>query len=102
MPPPMMGPMGGIPPKYNLNNNYNPNLNGKKKEKKGKHRQEVDTNVFQVSMSCLKDQGELATGDPLFCENCQAIFNKHSKIEENKHEEEQIWACEFCNFKNKV
>jgi hypothetical protein len=35
-------------------------------------------------MSCLKDQGELATGDPVFCSNCEAIFNKHSKIEENK------------------
>ena len=53
-------------------------------------------------MSCLKDQGELATGDPVFCDKCKAIFNKYSKIEDNKEQEEQIWTCEFCNSKNKV
>jgi hypothetical protein len=35
-------------------------------------------------MGCLKDSGEMATGDPLFCKNCQAIFNKYSKVEEVK------------------
>jgi hypothetical protein len=53
-------------------------------------------------MSCLKDNGELATGDPVFCTTCQAVFNKYSKIEENKEHEEQIWGCEFCNSKTKV
>jgi len=53
-------------------------------------------------MACLKDQGEIATGDPVFCTNCDAAFNLHSKIEENKLEEQQIWNCEFCNNKNKV
>jgi hypothetical protein len=79
----------------------------KQRDKPGKYRQEVDTNVFQISMGCLKDSSvELATGDPLFCSQCQAIFNKHSKIEEIKDvlsgEEEQIWSCEFCLHKNKV
>jgi len=53
-------------------------------------------------MRCLKDQSELATGDPVFCTTCQAVFNMHSKIEENKLEEKQIWSCEFCNTKNTV
>ena len=38
-------------------------------------------------MRCLKDNAEIATGDPLFCQDCQAIFNKYSKIEENKADE---------------
>ena len=71
----------------------------------GKYKQDVDTNVFQISMNCLKDQGELATGDPVFCTSCQAIFNKYSKIEEQKShsgEDSQVWTCEFCNTKNNV
>lgn len=56
-------------------------------------------------MSCLKDAGELATGDPVFCSKCQAVFNKHSKVEETKDadgNESQIWNCEFCLTKNPV
>jgi hypothetical protein len=44
--------------------------------------------VFKISLACLKDQDELATGDPVFCNDCQAILNKYSKIEENKAEEQ--------------
>lgn len=33
-------------------------------------------------MECLKDNAEIATGDPVYCEDCKAFFNKHSKIEE--------------------
>ena len=71
---------------------------------KRKHRQEVDTNIFKISMECLKDSGELATGDPICCTNCQAVLNKHSKIEDCKvnGNEEQRWKCEFCNTSNKV
>ncbi|CDW73759.1 type a von willebrand factor domain-containing protein [Stylonychia lemnae] len=84
---------------------YNPktkNTAELKKVKRRKYKQEVDTNVFQISMACLKDQSELATGDPCFCTNCDAVFNLYSKIEESKAEEEQIWHCEFCNHQNKV
>ena len=65
-----------------------------------KYKQKVDTNVFQVSMECLKDAFELATGDPLYCKNCNAIFNLHSQI--NLVAESQIWKCEFCNHDNTV
>jgi hypothetical protein len=30
------------------------------------------------------------------------VFNKHSKIEENKEHEEQKWICEFCNHTNAI
>lgn len=55
-------------------------------------------------MSCLKDAGELATGDPVFCGSCQAAFNKHSRIDEVPEGELtlQIWTCEFCLHKNPV
>jgi len=32
--------------------------------------QEIDTNVFSVNMSMLKQGSELATGDPIFCKGC--------------------------------
>jgi hypothetical protein len=31
---------------------------------------EADTNIFQVSLSCLKDAGAMATGDPVLCSQC--------------------------------
>jgi len=51
-------------------------------------------------MSVLKEESEVATGDPVFCSSCKAIFNKHSEVEETK--EEQHWTCEFCGSKNEV
>jgi hypothetical protein len=51
-------------------------------------------------LACLKDGAEIATGDPVFCEKCEAIFNKHSKFEDKK--ENQVWTCEFCNQKNVI
>ena len=35
-----------------------------------KFRQEFDTNVTQVSLKCLENKGELATGDPFLCTRC--------------------------------
>ena len=59
------------------------NLN---KEDSGKvFEQEIDTNIFKISLSTLKGgEAELATGDPLFCQKCKSVFNKFSKIEELK------------------
>ncbi len=56
-------------------------------------------------MSTLKEGSELATGDPIFCSSCNAVFNMYSNVEELKRdegEECQIWTCEFCNTKNPV
>lgn len=60
------------------------------RKKKGKNKKankyvvEVDTNVFQVSLACLKDNVELATGDPELCKKCNAVFNSFSKITVNQ------------------
>ena len=46
------------------------------------YRQEVDTNIYQVQMACLKDHAEMATGDAEVCPHCFGVFNKYSKVEE--------------------
>jgi len=45
-----------------------------------KFRQKVDTNVFQVSMACLKETYEIATGDLIECKNCKGILNFFSLV----------------------
>jgi hypothetical protein len=45
-------------------------------------KQEVDVNVQKINLATLQDAAELATGDPVFCNQCQAIFNYQSKAEE--------------------
>lgn len=70
-----------------------------------KFRQKVDTNVFQISMSCLKDtSAEIATGDPVYCQGCQAMFNFTSQIvvEGEEDVQKQVWNCEFCSHRNIV
>jgi hypothetical protein len=37
-----------------------------------------------VAFKTLIDKAELATGDPIFCKDCQAVFNIYSKVEEIK------------------
>lgn len=65
--------------------------------KKNKYHVEVDTNVFELAMDCLKDEKvEIATGDAEFCTECKAVFNYKSKIDKD------CWKCEFCNNNNKV
>ncbi|TNV82966.1 hypothetical protein FGO68_gene1626 [Halteria grandinella] len=69
---------------------------------KAVYKQKVDTNVFQISMDCLKDTtAELATGDPIHCKGCQAIFNVYSTLVQQA-DASQLWVCEFCNEKNLV
>lgn len=64
-------------------------------------RQEIDTNIFTIDFSQLKNKAELATGDATICKKCNAVFNKHSVItlgEDGK----QLWRCEFCMTSNEV
>jgi hypothetical protein len=61
---------------------------------------EVDTNVFEIQFSCLKNEAVLATGDPEVCKQCNAILNLDSKIV--TVENNQVWNCEFCNTANEV
>jgi hypothetical protein len=46
-----------------------------------KFKQKIDTNVFQISMACLKESAyELATGDPVACTSCHGYLNFFSII----------------------
>jgi len=60
-----------------------------KKAKANIYNMEVDTNVFQINLSCLKENAELATGDPELCKRCKAVFNKDSKL--NVVDNQQVW-----------
>lgn len=64
----------------------------------------MDTNIYKVPFKTLKDNAELATGDPIICKTCQSVFNCYSKVEEVKKddEEQQIWNCEYCGNANIV
>ena len=61
---------------------------------------EFDTNIFKVSLECLQNRGQLATGDASICTTCKAVFNSTSTIV--KEGDQQTWICEFCNTKNEV
>ena len=58
----------------------NKKIRQKKGKKANKYVVEVDTNVFEVKLACLKENVELATGDAEFCKTCKAVFNSFSKI----------------------
>ncbi|CAI2383029.1 unnamed protein product [Moneuplotes crassus] len=80
------------------------------KKKVREHRQgrvfkgEVDTNVMSIDLKVLKSDGHIASGDPIFCEACNAVLNIHSKIfgPIPPNYEQSIWTCEFCRFKNTI
>ena len=38
-------------------------------------------------------------GDPIFCSNCSASFNCHSKCE-TVNKTQKLWTCEFCKHPN--
>jgi Mg-chelatase subunit ChlD len=53
-------------------------------------RHEIDTNVISLNLKVLKEDAEIAAGDPVFCEKCGAVFNLYSKIGgDNKIEKEK-------------
>jgi hypothetical protein len=59
-------------------------------EAKKYYKREIDTNICNIKFSVLQDQGALSSGDPIFCKDCQSVFNVYSKIElENKGEGEE-------------
>jgi Sec23/Sec24 zinc finger len=74
----------------------------KKKRDANKYAVEADTNIFQISLSCLKNAGAMATGDPALCEKCQGVFNSSSQLKPVMGKESKIWPCEFCNHENEI
>ena len=63
---------------------------------------EIDTNILTINFEFLKEKVEYATGDPISCKNCEAIFNKFSIFKSIINSNETIWICEFCNFNNNI
>lgn len=61
---------------------------------------QFDSNIAEIAMDELSKQNVLATGDPVLCLECNAVFNSYSKVEET--ENGQIWVCEFCESVNQV
>ncbi|OMJ70059.1 hypothetical protein SteCoe_32061 [Stentor coeruleus] len=61
----------------------------------------IDTNVVSIELSSLKTAVIMATGDPVFCEQCKIAFNMYSRISEID-EFKQLWKCEFCGWENYV
>ena len=76
---------GNTPPSmFSFNNSPNPmnpfNNSGNSVQ--------LDSNIAEISMDELSKQNALATGDPVFCNRCSAVFNSYSKI--INIEEEQV------------
>ena len=73
-------------------------------------RRRLDTNVVQISLGSLGDEVALATGDPVFCEGCGAVFNHISRIVPAEKEDADVaasdgegtWKCEFCFTNNAI
>lgn len=70
----------------------------KGRSKANKYVVEIDTNIFEIKLDCLKAQTEIATGDAEICKGCAAVLNHKSVLKNNNQE----WPCEFCNEVNKV
>ena len=59
-----------------------------------------EINIIELNLSCLKQGSNIATGDPVFCPNCQSILNSYSKL--TRAEQKIIWTCEFCDHESEL
>ena len=48
------------------------------------YEKEIDSNVMSIRFNVLKETGEIASGDPIICKECGSIFNKFSKLIDQK------------------
>lgn len=60
----------------------------------------VDTNIFEVSLECLKLPITPSSGEPHRCSNCQSVFSSSNKI--LIQEESQSFECNFCGNLNQI
>lgn len=60
----------------------------------------ADTNVLLLSMKTLEDESDIATGDSVHCEKCQAVLSCVSTVSQQEHK--TIWVCEFCGKENVI
>jgi hypothetical protein len=59
------------------------------KLKKLRFRQ-ADTNVVSVDFGTLGEEAQIATGDPVHCKQCQALFSAISKLNTNPENDSQV------------
>lgn len=45
-----------------------------------RYEQEIDSNVMSINFNVLKELGNIASGDAVFCGKCQTAFNIHSVL----------------------
>lgn len=57
----------------------------------------ANTNLIAINLGSLETEGQMMTGDPIFCVGCGVAFNATSTLL-NKTE----WNCEFCTTLNHV
>ncbi len=62
--------------------------------KTGKKHAKTDVNVFNLDLSSLEKEADLATGDPAICNHCGVIFSSQSKIVNMKKKELETYFKE--------
>jgi len=80
------------------------NLAEKLGKKENLYEQEVDTNILSLKFDFLKNSVPYATGDPVYCNGCNSILNKHSNIKnvDLNMKSKYLWICEFCGVNNTI
>lgn len=58
----------------------------------------VDSNLFELDLSCLISVPILSTGDPYKCASCNSILNSASSV--TPLESQKQWICDFCSHVN--
>jgi Sec23/Sec24 zinc finger len=60
----------------------------------------ADSNVIEISLGCLKQGSNLATGDPVYCNQCRSLLSALSHL--IRTDQCYVWKCEFCGSSNEV
>ncbi|XP_076442236.1 circularly permutated Ras protein 1-like isoform X2 [Babylonia areolata] len=63
-------------------------------------RRKADGNAVLLSLGRLAEDPNLVTGDPLRCEQCQAVLSATSSLTQQP-DGKKTWACEFCGQENR-
>ena len=66
----------------------------------GSNQSRANTNVIEISLACLKQGSNLATGDPIHCTSCGSILSIHSIL--IKTDQNRFWDCEFCGSRTEI
>jgi hypothetical protein len=56
----------------------------------------ADTNVLLLSMKKLEDESDIATGDSVHCEKCQAVLSCVSSITQQEQTTIWVWLVLHC------